>query len=166
VYLVFVVWPLIQAFQLSLQRWRGVSATRTFIGFENYRQLFGDTNFHQSIFNNLWLLVVAGFLMLWLGVAIAHAMQSQGKLSRFLRSVYLFPQAISLVVVAILWMFLYNPTYGLINGTLEAVGLAHWERPWLGDRSTALPAVGVAFLWYGLGFYVMLFSAGLQSISR
>jgi N-acetylglucosamine transport system permease protein len=91
-------------------------------------------------------------------------MQSKGRISKAIRSIVLFPQVISLVVVAILWMFLLNPEFGLINGTLRSIGLGAIAKPWLGQSPTALPAVGVAFLWYAVGFYIMLFSAGLKGI--
>ncbi len=163
-YGLFVVLPLIQSFQLSLFRWRGVSQQRTFVGLENFRSLLQDEVFRKALGNNLWLLGIGGFAILVLGLALAHAMQSAGKASRFLRGIYLFPQIISLVVVAILWTFLYNPSFGLLTAGFKAVGLGGLAKPWLGDSATALPAVGVAFLWYVLGFYIMLFSAGLRAI--
>ena len=164
IYSVFVVWPLLQSFRLSAFRWRGVSAKQTFVGADNYRKLADDGVFWTALKNNLWLLVVCGVLLVVLGLLIAHAMQSSGRVSRLLRSVYLFPQVISLVVVSILWMFMLNPSFGLVNGSLKAMGVE--GRTWLGDPATALPSVGAAFLWYALGFYVMLFAAGLRSIPQ
>ncbi len=160
----FVVWPLIQAVYLSLFQWRGVSAKKTFKGVENYSALWSDDVFWKALKNNLWLLVICGIVLISLSVAIAHAMQSKGRISKAIRSIVLFPQVISLVVVAILWMFLLNPEFGLINGTLRSIGLGAIAKPWLGQSPTALPAVGVAFLWYAVGFYIMLFSAGLKGI--
>jgi len=166
VYGVFVVWPLIQAFVMSSFRYRGVSRQSEFVGTENFRRLAADDAFWQALRNNLWLLLFCGIALLALGTAIAHAMQGAGRMARVLRSVYLFPQVVSLVVVAILWMFLYNPSFGLIDNALRGLGLPTPEKGWLGDSSLALPAVGVAFLWYALGFYVMLFAAGIGGIPR
>lgn len=163
-YAVFVVWPLMESFQLSLFRWRGVSQNKTFVGVENFQNLAKDDVFWKALTHNLELLVIVGLLAIVLGVGVAHAMQGSGKMSRFLRGVYLFPQAISLVVVSILWMFLYNPAFGLLTTGLKAVRLERWDHAWLGEPKTALPAVGVTFLWYIAGFYIMLFSAGLRSI--
>jgi len=105
-----------------------------------------------------------GICAIVLGVTVAHFMQGKGKLSRFVRSIYLFPQAISLVVVSILWMFIYNPSFGLLSDGLKRLGLTALDRTWLGDPHTALPSVAIAFLWYIAGFYIMLFAAGLRSI--
>ena len=76
----------------------------------------------------------------------------------------LFPQVISLVAVAILWMFMYNPSYGLVTGALKSLGAGDWAQNILGSPTAALPAVTIAFLWYAVGFYIMLFSTGLRGI--
>ena len=70
----------------------------------------------------------------------------------------------SLVVVAIVWQFIYNPSFGLLTSGMNAAGLGKATRAWLGDESTALPAVGVVFVWYIVGFYITLFAAGLRTI--
>jgi N-acetylglucosamine transport system permease protein len=160
----FVIIPLIQSFQLSLYRWRGVSQTRKFVGLENYGKLIHDDVFWKALEHNLWLLVVGGLCIFILGFAIASAMQKDGRLVRATRAILLFPQVISLVVVATLWTFLYNPLHGLVNLSLSGLHLDSLTHAWLGESSTALPAVTVAFLWYAIGFYVMLFSAGMKGI--
>ena len=159
----FVILPFVQAVQFSTFRWRGLSMNRKFVGTENFRKLANDEVFWQSVGHNLWLLVVCGTVVVALAVAIAQAMKGGGRASRALRAVYLFPQVISLVAVAVLWQFIFNPQ-GLLNGGLRLLGIK--DAPtWLGDPKWAMPAVGVAFAWYVLGFYVMLFAAGIQSIS-
>lgn len=162
-YGVFVVYPLIQALLLSFYRWKGVSKNRTFVGLDNYKELAQDQTFHKALSNNLWLMVVGGAFIVVLSLLLAHGMQSNHKAVRVLRGLYLFPQVISLVVVAIIWQFIYNPEYGLGTGLTKAIGLSGYGQP-LGTSSQALTAVGIAFVWYALGFYVMLFSAGLKQI--
>jgi N-acetylglucosamine transport system permease protein len=163
-YGLFVVWPVVEAFGFSLYRWRGVSESREFIGLENFRRLAADEVFRQSLAHNLLLLLGGGAAIMLLSLALAHALHGGGRLARVLRSVYLFPQIISLVVVAILWQFIFNPTIGALTSAMNAVGLNRWVVPWLGDTRTVLAAVGVVFVWHALGFYVMLFSAGLRTI--
>jgi len=131
-YGVFVVWPVLQAFAFSLYRWRGVSEYRTFVGLENFRRLAADPVFYQSLAHNLFFLIVGGTAILVLGLAIAHAVHGHSRFDRLLRGVYLFPQIISGVVVAILWMFLYNPSFGLIDATLKASGFGSLALDWLG----------------------------------
>lgn len=163
-YSLFVIWPLIQSFQMSAYRWRGLSTNRVFVGPDNFSKLASDDVFKQALINNLWLMLVGGLAIIVIAVAVAHGMQRSTAFTRFLRGVYLFPQAVSLVVVAILWMFLYNPSYGVIPSAMNALHISPPEEGFLGSSSLALPAVGVAFVWYAVGFYVMLFSAGLNQI--
>jgi N-acetylglucosamine transport system permease protein len=160
----FVIYPLIQAFQLSFYRWRGVSVRKTFVGTDNFVGLVHDNVFWKALENNLWLMVFGGAFIIVLSIAIAHGMQSHSVMSRVLRRIYLFPQVISMVVVAILWMFMFNPSYGPATALMKAAGLKSLSVAILGDPRTALPAVAVAFVWYALGFYIMLFSAGLKGI--
>ncbi|MEZ0325348.1 MAG: carbohydrate ABC transporter permease [Fimbriimonas sp.] len=166
IYGAFVVLPLIQAFGLSMYRWRGVSAQKRYVGLGNFDKLIHDDVFWKALKNNLWLMVVAGLAIMVLSLVIAHAMQGSGRIGRSLRSVYLLPQMISLVVVAVLWQFLYHPTIGPVTSILKAVGLEQLSKQILGDPSAAMPAIAVSFVWFSVGFYIMLFAAGLQSLPK
>lgn len=163
-YVVFVVMPVVQAFAFSLYRWRGISANRTFVGLENFRHLFEDRIVWLALRHNLLLFLGTSVAILAISLALAHAIGSETRAARFLRSVYLFPQVISLVVVAILWMFILNPSFGILNAALKTVGLERWAIAWLGEKQTALASIGVAHVWHALGFYIMLFAAALRTI--
>lgn len=162
-YLAFVGYPLVQALILSLYRFRGVSARRKFIGAENFQKLWADDIFRRAVTNNLLLLAGAGVVILVLALLLSHALRGGGKMAKAARAVYLFPQIVSLVVVAVLWQFIFNPT-GLFNAGLEKTGLKDLTKPWLGESKWALAAVGVTFVWWAVGFYIMIFEAGLKQI--
>ena len=163
-YGIFVVWPFIQTFYLSVFRFRGVSSKRTYVGGQYFEALLKDDVFWQCMKNVGFLLLVGGVTVLVLSVLISHAMQNKGPMSKLLRSVYLFPQVISVVAVAVLWRFIYQPQGGLLNGILKPLGIAGPENGWLGSTNTALASVTVAWIWLSLGFYTMLFAAGLKGI--
>lgn len=163
-YGVFVAWPVLQAFVLSCFRWRGVSENKRWVGVDNFKTLFADEVFWKSLVHNLGLLVGCGIAILILAMLIAHAMQGKGPGIKFVRSIYLFPQVISLAVVAILWEFIFNPVFGMVTNGLKSMGLGGWVKTWLGDPNTALACVGVAFVWWAVGFYIMLLSAGIRAI--
>ena len=163
-YGLFVVYPLLQAVGFSFFRWKGLSANRTFAGLDNYKELIHDSVYWKTLVNGGWILVVAGFLIFTAGLLIAHGARGKTKGAKLLRSIYLFPQVISMVVVAILWTFLLNPVFGIVTAALKAVHLDKFNHTWLSDPKTALPCVILAFVWYALGFYIMLFSAGLETI--
>lgn len=159
----FVIYPLIQALLFSAYRWRGVSARRTFVGLDNFQRLSSDAAFSTSVKNSLTLLFAGGILTLVLALAVAHALRMPGRTATALRAIVLFPQMVSMVVVAVMWQFILNPQ-GLFNSGLRAIGLGALTKTWLGDPEWSLRSVIVAFVWAALGFYVLLFSAGLSGI--
>lgn len=160
-----VVYPFFRAIQFSAYDWSGLSNSVAFVGAENYKNLLADADFRQTVGNTLKLLFGAGFVTLVLAILISHGMQNQSRLSKSLRAVYLFPQVVSTVVAAVMWQFILNPQ-GLLNATLKSIGLERYSHTWLGESAWALPSVGVAFVWFIAGFYIMLFSAGLKGISE
>jgi N-acetylglucosamine transport system permease protein len=163
-YAVFVCYPVVDAFRDSLYRWRGVSANRTFVGMENFKRLAGDKIFWTASLHNLFLLFFGGLFILTVAIGIAHLLQKETKLVSYARGIFLLPQMVSLVVVAVLWEFIYDPAFGLLNFMKHGSGGA--GNAILADSHTALPGVGIAFVWHALGFYIMLYAAGLRSIPQ
>jgi ABC-type sugar transport system permease subunit len=107
--------------------------------------------------------VGAIIIIIPLGLVMAHVAELKGPRGKIVRSVYLFPHIISIVVVGILWQFLLHPTIGVVTAGFDMLG---WkDQPvWTGDSDTSLGSVGVAFIWYSIGFYIMLFAAALRGI--
>ena len=164
----FVLWPLVNAFRLSMFRFTGLSEKMKFVGFDNFNRLAQSNNFVESLKNNVWLLIFSLAVIMVLAMLIAHATQDDTRFGKFLRAVYLFPHVISLVVVAMLWKFIYAPSLGIIQPTLQAWNInfpgIDYALGILGSSTSALPAVGVSFVWYMLGFYIMVLAAGIRSI--
>ncbi|MEV4702493.1 sugar ABC transporter permease [Actinoplanes sp. NPDC049316] len=170
-HVVFVLSPYAQAFYLSLTDWTGVAGEARFVGADNYRRLTEDSLFVDAVRNNALLLVVVPLVTVAIGLFLASMLHLGGRGGR--RSVpgagayqiiYFFPQLLSLVVVAVLWSFVYNPNTGLLNGALRAVGLGGLAASWLASPSLALPAVMAVLIWSSVGFYVVLFSAAIDGI--
>lgn len=164
IYGLLVVIPLLQAFQFSTYSWSGLSSSVKFVGLENYRRLIADPHYFGALKNNLWLMLFAGVPIVATSVAIAHGLKGADGMTRFLRSVFLIPHILSMVIVAILWQFLLNPSFGLVDKALRALHMPTPASGWLGDSSWAIWGLWLAFIWYGLGFYVMLFAAGVRGI--
>lgn len=163
-YFVFVLWPFIQTIAFSFYSWRGVSGKKRFVGVENYKRLIEDKSYWQTIQNCLWVLVVAGIALVVIGIVMSHAVQGKDRAAKMTRATYLLPHVVSLVAVASIWLFLLNPSFGLVSIGFKAMGIAPPKSGWLGETSTALPGVTAAFIWYAAGFYIMLFAAGLKNI--
>lgn len=164
VYLLFVVGPALAAAGLSLFEWDGIGPAR-FLGLANYaRALFGDPIFIRSFLNNAVYIVITLVTEVGFGLLFAAALQARLPLAGFWRAFFFSPMVLSLVVVGLLWSFVFNPEFGLLNHVLRSLGLARWERAWLGDDRTALAAVSLVSGWRYAGFYMALFAAGLQRV--
>jgi N-acetylglucosamine transport system permease protein len=172
-HVVFVLSPYAQAFYLSLTDWTGVAGAARFVGAGNYARLGGDSLFLDAVRNNAVMLVVVPVVTIGIGLFLASVMRLGGRGGRRgiagaggYQIVYFFPQLLSLVVIAVLWGFVYNPNNGLLNGALRAAGLDGLARSWLATPSTALLAVMAVLIWSSVGFYVVLFGAAIDGIPR
>jgi N-acetylglucosamine transport system permease protein len=166
-YLVFVLFPYGQSFYYSLTQWRGVSGNRTFIWFDNFKKLPNDEIFVKALTHNGQMLIVLPLATITLALLFATLFTQGGRGVRgaqAYRVVFFFPQVMSVVIIGILWQYIYNPISGLLNGTLRAIGLDSLQRSWLGSEDLALWAIAVVFVWQVVGFYMVLFIAGMQSI--
>ncbi|MFC7531633.1 carbohydrate ABC transporter permease [Actinoplanes sp. GCM10030250] len=175
-YVIFVVSPYAQAFQISGTNWSGLSPTYEFVGLDNFRRLAGDGYFWNALRNNALLLVLLPVATILLGLFFASMISVGGRADRvgvhgvrgagFYRVVYFFPQVLSVAIIGVLWKEMYAPHTGMINGLLRAVGLDRLAVAWLGDPRFAFWCVLVVLVWMNVGFYVVLFSAAMQSIPR
>ncbi|MEJ0097708.1 MAG: sugar ABC transporter permease [Bauldia sp.] len=160
----FVLYPITQSAFYSLYDWPGVGARTNFIGLRNYGEAFRDPIFWQSLANNLILVIASVGIQIPAGFALALLLATKLRGMRFFRAVYFFPVLMSTVAIGLLWNYVYNPTFGLLDGALGAIGLGRFEHGWLGDSATALPSVIAVISWQWIPFYMVLFFAGLTTI--
>jgi N-acetylglucosamine transport system permease protein len=162
-HVVFVLWPYAQAFYLSLTDWTGVAGQAHFVAAGNYARLGGDRLFLDAVRNNAVMLLVVPLATIALGLGLAGLLRARRGSSGY-QIVYFFPQLLSLVVIAVLWGFVYNPNTGLLNSGLRAVGLGGLTKSWLADPAFALASVMAVLIWSSVGFYVVLFRAAIDAI--
>jgi N-acetylglucosamine transport system permease protein len=161
----FFVYPMLHAILLSLYRGSPESGQYTYVGAENFRTLLSnDPMFWICVRHNLEFVVFAGTSTIVLALSLALALTRCGPGRSFFRVVFLFPNVMAVVAVAILWSFVFNPSFGVLNGLLRMAGLEHLARAWMGEPHTALPAIMVIQVWAQTGFYMVLFYAGLLRI--
>lgn len=167
IYLTVIFVPSLYTLYLSFFSWNGVSPQRDFIGLQNYFDLFAkDTVFPRALKNNLQWMVGSLVLTLGLGLSLALLLNKKMKGRTLFRGIFYFPYVLSGVVVATIWAWMYNPTQGFFNKVLETMGLESWTHAWLAEPKIALYAVFVAALWQGVGQPMVLFLAGLTTISQ
>lgn len=166
-YTVFVLYPYVQAFYLALTSWSGTSADKPFVGLSNFVHLLTDGRFLHALGNNAKFLVVLPLGTLSIALLFA-ALFTQGQRgipgAGFYRVVFFFPQVMSVVIVGILFQYVYNPRYGILNEALTSVGLKNLTRTWLGNNTTIFWAIAFVFIWSAIGFYMVIFMASMQSI--
>lgn len=164
VYVVFVLRPLTLTIQYSFYDWNGVGAS-TWVGLKNYTRLLRDPDMLRSILNALQLIVYFSFVPVLLGLLTAATIRKMAtsRLALVSRTVIFLPQVIPLVAAGIMWTWLLSSD-GLVNELLRAVGLGSFATAWLGDFSTALPAVGVIGAWVALGLCMLLLLSGMTKI--
>jgi len=161
--LVFAAYPIVFALVLVFMQWDLVT-TPAFAGFDNVRLLANDGRFWRAVVNTFVFLSIHLPLQIVAALSLALALNRPLKFRSFWRAAFFLPVVISGAVVAILWSNLYATDVGLINGLLMRLGFA--PVPWLTDPSTAMPAIAAMVTWKNVGFYVIIYLAGLQYIPR
>lgn len=166
VYLLFAVYPMIDVIRMSFSSWNGLSPQAKFVGLANYRAVMTqDPVFWGALWNTLIWTTTAVIVpnLIAFGVALALNQNIPGRSG--LRIVFYLPVIIASIAVATIWKWMYDPFFGLFNGLLTSWGLTGWILDWLGDKKIALWSVFVAHVWQSVGFSMVLFLAGLQSVS-
>ena len=164
VYAVFVLRPLLLTIEYSLFSWDGIGPSK-WVGLDNYSRVFTDPDLVKTIANAFKLIVFFSAIPVLLGLAIASTIRqiAASRLALAARTVVFLPQVIPLVAAGIAWSWMLSST-GIVNQVLRAVGLGGLTHDWLGDFSTALPAVGVIGAWVLLGLCTLLLLAGMSKI--
>jgi multiple sugar transport system permease protein len=160
----FTMVPMLAAFALAFLEWDSYS-TPEWVGLDNFQRLLDDENFHVALRNTLYYAV--GHIPLTLAAALGLALVLNRKIRgvQFFRTAAFFPYITSLVAVAVVWNMLFNPTAGPINQFLEALGIADPPR-WVASTDWAMPAVIATSVWRDMGYYMVLYLAGLQTIPQ
>lgn len=166
--LVFVYYPIADNLRLSFFSWNAFSPEPRFVGLDNYTEAFGDPVFWRALGNNIAYAVVSLVFQGGLSLVLAALLEELvGRRMRgFLRTLYFIPAAMSITVVGVLFSFLYNPQYGLVNEGLKAIGLGDLARAWLGEEGSAIWSVIAMSQWQGIGYTAVLFVVAIQRIPR
>lgn len=160
----FFITPMLRSFYYSLFR-GSPQGTFKFVGLDNFRKLlFDDPMFWTCVIHNLEFLVFAGTGTLMLAMALALGLTRINAGRDFFRVVFLFPNVMAVVAVAILWSFVFNPSFGILNAILRGLHLDFLAHAWLNEPRTALASLIVVQIWISAGFYMVLFYAGLLRI--
>ncbi|RKS69190.1 multiple sugar transport system permease protein/raffinose/stachyose/melibiose transport system permease protein [Motilibacter peucedani] len=163
-FLVFVGYPIVRSVYLGFTTWSGFGSP-SWTGFHNYHRMFDDTVARQAFRNTLVFAAVTTVLQTVLPLLVAVLVNATWR--RFgiaARTLLFIPGVVSFVVSGVIWKLVLDPNLGLLNKLLDGIGLDSLTHSWLGESSTALPAIMVVSLWQALGLNMLIFFAGLQGI--
>ena len=158
----FILFPVIFSFYLSFHKWNMFSGNTTFIGLDNYVRMLKSDEFWQVLKNTA--VYTLGTIPLNMGISlmIAYVLHKKIAGKKFLRTAFFAPVIISPVAAAVIWRWLYDPNFGLVNYSLGFLGINPIN--WLNDQTAAMFALIIMGVWKTFGINMVLFSAGLQGI--
>lgn len=162
-YTFFVIIPIFWSAYYGFFNWSGVTDA-TFIGFDNYKEVIQNSIFWKSFKNNMIIVGASVFGQVPIALGFALLLRKSNFFQRFVRSAIFLPMVISTVVVGLIWGYIYNPQFGIVNTVLHAVGLESWTRAWLADPTVNMYAVAIPIIWNYIGPYLIIFIAAIQNI--
>jgi ABC-type sugar transport system permease subunit len=163
IFIVLTIVPLGRAIFLSTLKWDGIRLP-VFVGFQNYENLLTDRIFLLAMKNTAYFVVAMVAIQSTVPLLIAVLVNAGLKGSAFFRTVYFMPVIISLAITGLLWSMIYEPNFGVLNESLRAIGLGSLAKFWLADQNTIIPSLVLVSVWQSMGFYLVIYFAGLQNI--
>lgn len=163
---VFMLYPTLNIFVISMYKWGGYSLNREFVGFDNFVKLFSDAKFWQSFQNTVLLVVVVTIVTMAMAL-ITAAILTREKLrfKGFFRVIFYIPNILSAVVIAAIFSAVYDPSRGLLN-TLISFFTGGGISPvlWLGDQKVVIYSIAIAMIWQAVGYYMVMYTAAMSSV--
>lgn len=160
----FTYWPILRSLIYGFYDVQLGSPEIFYVGWENYQRLWHDSLFWQSLRNTVIYMVVTVPTSIGLALLLAVALDRKLRGTAFYRSVFFYPVMVPSVAAGMVWVFLYAPGYGPINGMMEMLGLPKLE--WLYDQQWALPAIIFMSIWKYAGYFMLILLAALQLVPR
>lgn len=163
IFLMYMLIPIPLSAFYSLFQWDGIT-DMVFIGLKNWRELLNDSIFLNSVLNNFKLVFLSIITQIPIALLLAIFIYKKSRISNLLRTVYFLPQLFSSVAISVLWRYLYDPFFGLINEVLVKTGIIDMPIDFLGSEVLALYATSLAISWRFIPFYMILFIAAINGI--
>lgn len=164
-YTIFMVYPTINVFYESLFKTGGLSGNKTFVGLDNFKLLFSDSNFIRSFQNTIFLIVIVTIVTMFLAIIFASIL-SREKIAgqNFFRIIFYIPNILSIAVIASIFAAIYGMDQGLINGFMRLFNSNHTNVPFLGDRMYVVYSIGFAMIWQAIGYYMVMYMSTMSQI--
>ncbi|HIQ96018.1 MAG TPA: sugar ABC transporter permease [Candidatus Limivivens merdigallinarum] len=167
-FFIFMIIPTLDVFRMSLFKWGGYTAEKTFVGINNFITLFQSDKFYQAFQNSILLIVLVTIVTFALAIIFAAILTREKiKGQTFFRVVFYIPNILSVVVISAIFSAIYDPTQGLLNSFLNLFrGQAGAENPilWLGSQKLVIYSIVIAMVWQAIGYYMVMYMASMANI--
>lgn len=161
-YAIFRFYPLGYAFYMSLHDWQLLSPLKPFVGLRNYATILSDPLFLQVLTNTLYFAFGTSLALTVAPLLLALALNPIRRGSTLFQLLYFLPAVTSTIAISTIWLWIYQPRFGVLNQLLGALG---WpQSPWLTAPGSAMPSIIIMSVWAGLGFNMIIFLAGMRGI--
>ncbi|MGE4284245.1 MAG: carbohydrate ABC transporter permease [Clostridia bacterium] len=163
----FIIFPVGETFTLSFKSWKGIfGAPKELVGFTNYMRVLGSKSFWNSMLNILYF-ILGGFVVLMpLSFGLALLITSNLRGTRLMKTAFFMPVMLSTTAVALMWVYILNPQFGIFNDFLSLVGLGRFSKDWLATPTVNVWSVVLVNEWMFAGYNMLIFAAGLVSIPK
>ena len=161
----FMFWPTVNVFRMSLYRMGGITNRKEFIGLQNFKTLMEDKNFLEAMQNTILIIVVVMIFTIVFAILFAAILQ-RGKFKgkNFFRVIFYIPNILSIVVIGGIFGAIYDPSNGLLNTFLEAVHLDFLTHKWMGEPKIVIYSIIFALVWQAIGYYMVMYMSGMSAI--
>ena len=159
-----MIYPALSVFRMSLYKWGGYSDTRTFVGLNNFRLLLADERFILSVKNSILFITLVTVVTICLALVLASVLVRSRIIGKgVFRVIFYIPNILSVVVISAIFSAVYDPSGGLLTG-ITSLFTGGEPVLWLGDRTLAIYSIGIAMVWQAVGYYMVMYMAGMSSV--
>lgn len=160
-YSTFVLYPAFDGFRLSLTNWNGLNPTKEYVGFSNYLELLEDKTFIDSLLFTTRYVIYMVILQNLIALFLAIVIESLRKGKRFLRTIFFFPNMISMIIGGFIWMFIFTRVFPQIA---EITGMMIFDESWIGNPDFSFYSILILSLWGSVGYLMIIYIAALQGV--
>jgi ABC-type sugar transport systems, permease components len=160
-----IIYPVCNTIYLSFMKWKGVyGAAKDFVGFSNYTKVLTSESFWNSLLNSFYFMIGGFVILMPLAFGLALLITSKLRGTKLMKTAFFMPVMLSTTAVALMWVYILNPSYGAVNGILRSLGLGGLTREWLSTPTLNVWCVVLVNEWMYAGYNMLIFAAGLVAI--
>jgi raffinose/stachyose/melibiose transport system permease protein len=164
-FVMFILYPVCNTIYLSFNSWKGIYGSPVkFIGLKNYTQVLSNDAFWRSLLNSVFFMIGGFVVLMPLAFGLALLITSKMRGTKIMKTSYFMPVMLSTTAVALMWVYILNPSYGAVNEILRAIGLESWCQDWLSTPTLNIWCIILVNEWMYAGYNMLIFAAGLVSI--